>query len=378
MIGKSITAIETPCVLLDETRLKNNIQLIQQIAAARNVCVRPHIKTHKCFDILRLQIDAGAVGITASKTDEALMFINNGVESVTIAYPLVVDSKLDRLIQACRSRDVDLRLIADSFAGVEAISRVAKRYDTKVNIFLKIDVGLHRCGLTEDDPLLIQLANAINHDLSLNFLGLLSHAGHAYGVPTADDVRQIAREECQIMGRVQRQLERSGIEVKEISVGSTPTVLASDSYDGITEIRPGNYAFMDRTPLRLELIEPNQIALSVLATVVSANSDYFIVDTGSKVLSSDLGAHGIAGMKGYGLAYPVDEFENKEYETLVLKLSEEHGFVARRNFDLPIGSKIRVIPNHSCVAANLANTYTVIRDDEVIDQWEIHARGKVR
>ena len=378
MIGKSIMAIETPCVLLDETRLKNNIQLIAEIATAQNVCVRPHIKTHKCFDILRLQIDAGAVGITASKTDEALMFINNGVESVTIAYPLVVDSKLDRLIQACRSRDVDLRLIADSFAGVEAISRVAKRYDTKVNIFLKIDVGLHRCGLTEDDPLLMELANAINHDPSLNFLGLLSHAGHAYGVPTADDVRQIAREECQIMDRVRRQLEHNGIEVKEISVGSTPTVLASDSYDGITEIRPGNYAFMDRTPLRLELIEPNQIALSVLATVVSANSDYFIVDTGSKVLSSDLGAHGIAGMNGYGLAYPVDKFEDKAYETVVLKLSEEHGFVERRNFEIPIGSKIRVIPNHSCVAANLADTYTVIRDDEVIDQWEIHARGKVR
>ena len=376
MIGKSLAEIETPQMLLDKTRLQNNIQHISQLANALDLKVRPHIKTHKCIEILRLQLDAGAVGITASKTDEALTFIENGVKSVTVAYPLVVESKLDRLIES--ARDVDLRLIVDSFAGVEVISRVATRHDKVVDIFLKIDVGLHRCGIREDNPRLVELAKAIDAAPSLNLIGLLSHAGHVYGAPTADDVRKTAQEECQILNRVREQLKDNGLQLSEISVGSTPTVLASNTYDGITEIRPGNYAFMDRTPLRFALIEPDQIALTVLATVVSANADYFIVDTGSKTLSTDQGAHGIAGMEGFGLAYPLDRFQEQSGEMIIAKLSEEHGFVERRDFDLPIGAKLRIVPNHSCVVANLAETYAVVADDKVVDRWKVAARGQVR
>ena len=377
MIDKPLLAIETPGVLLDKARVQNNIRSIQELAKAQNVNVRPHIKTHKCLEILRLQIDEGAVGITASKTDEALTFINNGVRSVTVAYPLVIDSKLDRLVEVGRSHDVDLRLIVDSIAGVEAISRVARRHGAQINIFLKIDVGLHRCGVREGDPLLMQIAKAIDQESALNLLGLLSHAGHVYGARTSDEVRKVAQDECRTLNRIRGGLESEGIGVSELSVGATPTVLASESYEGITEIRPGNYVFMDRTPLRFNLIEPDQIALTVLATVVSANSDYFIIDAGSKTLSSDRGGHGIVGMEGYRLAYPVDRFQDKHSEMVIAKLSEEHGFLARSHFDLLIGSRLRVIPNHSCVVANLADTYTVVSDGKVVDQWEIAARGKV-
>jgi D-serine deaminase-like pyridoxal phosphate-dependent protein len=376
VIGKSLSEIDTPQMLLDKGRLQNNIQHISQLADAQNLKVRPHIKTHKCIEIFQLQQDAGAVGITASKTEEALTFIENGVKSVTVAYPLVVESKLDRLIAA--ARDVDLRLIVDSFAGVEVISRVATRHGKTVDIFLKIDVGLHRCGITEDNPRLVELAQAIDSASGLNLIGLLSHAGHVYGAPTADDVRNTAQEECQILNRVRGQLEDNGLQLSEVSVGSTPTVLASDTYDGITEIRPGNYVFMDRTPLRFSLIALDQIAFTVLATVVSANSDYFIIDTGSKTLSTDQGAHGIAGMEGFGLAYPLDRFEEQSSEMIIAKLSEEHGFVVRGDFDLPIGAKVRVVPNHSCVVANLADTYAVVAGDKVVDGWQVAARGQVR
>ena len=376
MIGKSLSEIDTPQMLLDKGRLQNNIQHISQLADAQNLKVRPHIKTHKCIEIFQLQLEAGAVGITAAKTEEALTFIENGVKSVTVAYPLVVESKLDRLIAA--ARDVDLRLIVDSFAGVEVISRVATRHGKTVDIFLKIDVGLHRCGITEDNPRLVELAQAIDSASGLNLIGLLSHAGHVYGAPTADDVRNTAQEECQILNRVRGQLEDNGLQLSEVSVGSTPTVLASDTYDGITEIRPGNYVFMDRTPLRFSLIALDQIAFTVLATVVSANSDYFIIDTGSKTLSTDQGAHGIAGMEGFGLAYPLDRFEEQSSEMIIAKLSEEHGFVVRGDFDLPIGAKVRVVPNHSCVVANLADTYAVVAGDKVVDGWQVAARGQVR
>ena len=376
-IDQSVLDLETPHILLDQDRLQANIQLIQNIGHTRGVNVRPHIKTHKCLELARQQVDAGAVGITSSKVDEALVFINNGIRSVTVAYPLVVDAKLDRLIAAARTNDTDLRLIVDSAAGVGAISKVAARHEKQISIFLKIDVGLHRCGLTEDDPGLVGLVQKTVGEPNLNFVGLLSHAGHTYGADDADAARKIAQEECGIMMRVRKKLENNGIEVSEVSVGSTPGTLASDSYDGITEIRPGNYVFMDRMPLRLKVIEINQIALSVLATVVSKNSDYFIIDSGSKTLSSDQGAHGMPGMEGFGLAYPVDRFEDTNCEMIVTRLSEEHGVVIRGDFDLEIGSKVRVVPNHSCVVANLLETYTVLRDGEIIDQWDIAARGHV-
>ena len=374
---RSLTELETPHILLDKQRLHRNIRLIQDIADTHGVNLRPHIKTHKCLEIARHQIDAGAVGITASKVDEALVFIKNGVRSVTVAYPLVVASKLDRLIAAARTHDVDLRLIVDSSAGVDAIAKAAENHRKQISIFLKIDVGLHRCGLAEDDPGLVELVQKIVREPALNFVGILSHAGHTYGSEDMEAAREIAEYECGILMRVRKKLEGVGVEVSEVSVGSTPGTLASDSYDGITEIRPGNYVFMDRMPLRLKLIVQNQIALSVLATVVSRNSDYFIIDAGSKTLSSDKGAHGMAGMEGFGLAYPADRFEDSEYEMIVAKLSEEHGFVARKDFNLEIGAKLRLVPNHACVVANLLDTYAVIKDGHVTEQWHIAARGCV-
>ena len=362
---------------MDYERLQANIRLIQNIADSRGVNLRPHIKTHKCLEIAQRQINAGAVGITASKVDEALVFIENGVRSVTVAYPLVVASKLDRLIAAAHAHDADLRLIVDSPAGVNTIAAAAEKHHKQIDVFLKIDVGLHRCGLTEGDPHMVGLVQNIVQEPALNFVGLLSHAGHTYGSEDMEAARKIAQKECEIMKRVRAKLEGAGIDVAEVSVGSTPGTLASDSYDGITEIRPGNYVFMDRMPLRLKLIEPNQIALSVLATVVSRNADYFIIDAGSKTLSSDKGAHGMAGMEGFGLAYPADLFEDKDYEMIVAKLSEEHGFVTRKGLDLEIGAQLRIVPNHACVVANLLDTYAVLKDGHITEQWDIAARGCV-
>lgn len=370
--------LETPHILLDYERLQANIRLIQNIADARGVNLRPHIKTHKCLEIAQRQINAGAVGITASKVDEALVFIKDGVRSVTVAYPLVVASKLDRLIAAAHAHDADLRLIVDSPAGINAIACAAEKHQKQIDVFLKIDVGLHRCGVTEDDRHMVGLVQSIDQAADLNFVGLLSHAGHTYGAEDMEAARKIAQEECEIMIRVRAKLEGAGMEVPEVSVGSTPGTLASDSYDGITEIRPGNYVFMDRMPLRLKLIEPNQIALSMLATVVSQNADYFIIDAGSKTLSSDQGAHGMAGMEGFGLAYPADQFEDKDYEMIVAKLSEEHGFVTRKGFDLAIGAQLQIVPNHACVVANLLDTYAVLKDGHITEQWDIAARGCVR
>ena len=373
-----LTQIETPAVLLDLDQLLENARSVQRAADSRGIEVRPHVKTHKCLAIAKLQIEEGATGVTASKTDEALQFISGGIQSVTVAYPIVVPAKLDRLIETAASHEAELRIIFDSETGVEAIAEATRRHATTVGVLLKVDVGLHRCGLQEDDPRLIPLVKKVAGDESLRFLGLLSHAGQAYAAPDAESVRQIAKQECEMLGRIRRKLEGEGIEVPIISVGSTPTVLASDTYDGITEIRPGNYVFMDRTPIRLGLVHPDKAALTVLATIVSANSDYFIIDTGSKVLSSDLGAHGNTSVADFGFACPVEHYAAKEHSLSVAKLSEEHGFIKRDGVDLPIGSRVRIIPNHSCVVANLVGEYTVLKGDGSVESWPLEAQSCVR
>jgi len=372
----TLRSLETPRVVVDHARLAANIARMADLARAAGVAVRPHIKTHKCREIARMQLAAGAVGLTASKPDEALVFIEGGAPSVTVAYPVVDGRKADRLLEAARDTGCDLRMLADSAQGVAALEAAAARHAFDLPVFLKIDVGLHRCGLVPDHPDLLPLARHIAESKSLRLAGILSHAGHAYGAKDAAQVREIARDENRLMNTAATRLRGEGLDVPEISVGSTPTVLAGDAWEGITEIRPGNYVFMDRTPLRLGLAGLADMALWVLATVVSANADWLIVDAGSKVLSSDGGGHGSA-LDGHGLAFPLDAGDDLTQALPVLRLSEEHGFVQRGDSRLGVGDLLKILPNHSCPVANLAESLTLLDEDGTTAEWAVAARGKV-
>jgi D-serine deaminase-like pyridoxal phosphate-dependent protein len=371
-----LNSIETPSVLLDFAKVMANITWAQKTAGANKVALRPHAKTHKSLHIARLQLDAGAVGITASKVDEALVFIEGGVKSVTVAYPQTDSKKMRRLLEAAKRNVAELRVIIDSFEGIEVAGNVAEQVGFRPGVFIKIDVGLHRCGVAETDSRLVTVAQNIQENRNLKFCGLLSHAGHAYAAKDAEQIRIIAEEECAILHRVRERLETAGCEVREVSVGATPTYLASRSYEGITEVRPGNYVFMDLTPVRLGLVTADRVSLSVLATVVSANEDYFIIDAGSKVLSSDLGAHGTGASGGYGIAYSLDNYEAHAKGLTIARLSEEHGFVKREGNNFPLGTRLRLIPNHACPVVNLAEALVVVRKNS-LDSWPVDARAKV-
>lgn len=374
---EALRSLETPRVVADRGRLAANIARMADLARAAGVGLRPHVKTHKCLEIARLQLAAGAVGLTAAKPDEALVFIAHGCPSLTLAYPVLDGRKLDRLLPAAREAGCDLRLMADSDRGAEALEAAAARHGVELPVFLKIDVGLRRCGLAPGAPGLVPLAGRIAGAQGLRLAGLLSHAGQAYAARDAAQVRDIAREENRLMNAAAARLRGAGIEVPEISVGSTPTVLAGDVWDGVTEIRPGNYVFLDRTPLRLGLAGVGDMALWVLATVVSANADWLIIDAGSKVLSSDGGAHG-SGLDGFGLALSLDAGDDLAQALPVLKLSEEHGFVQRESSRLGVGDRLRILPNHTCPVVNLADSLTVIHPDGATEEWPVAARGRVR
>lgn len=371
MPQSALTDVETPAVILDPVRLDANLQAMQQLADRHGVHLRPHVKTHKSLEIGKRQISGGATGITVATVDEACVFLAGGFKSITIARPVISPGKLDRLF-ASTPDDAEIRIVVDSVEGYAAVSAGSPDSHDAVGIFIKIDVGLHRCGLLPDDPSLIPLAQRIHEDGKLDLRGILSHAGHAYAAQSKEEVATVAEQERQIMLGVRDTLLGQRIPVPEVSVGATPAVLGADSFEGITEIRPGNYVFLDMLPINAGVARVEDVSLSVLATVISKNDTYYITDSGSKTLTSDAGVHGMTGTRGFGRAYPVENFPDQNHAMVVEKVSEEHGILDRGPGDLPIGSLVRIIPNHACPVANLAREYVVLSENSYTT-WPIDA-----
>lgn len=378
MRSKSVfDEVETPTVLLDETRMMSNLRAMQDLADRHGVALRPHIKTHKSLEIGRRQAGLGASGVTVATVDEAQVFIEGGFESITVARPVISPSKWDRLLSAAKAQGTDVRVVTDSKEGIQVAGERAAAHELTIGLFLKIDVGLHRCGLLPDDPRIRELAGMIHDHANLEFRGILSHAGHVYGSKSRAEAAEVAEAERRTMVAVRDALQSDGLPVREVSVGATPAVLATERFDGITEIRPGNYIFLDLLPVRVGVARVADVALTVLATVISSNERYFVTDAGSKTLTSDTGVHGMAGNQGFGLAYPASGFLEPDSEMIVEKVSEEHGMVGRNGLDLAIGSKIRVVPVHSCPVANLARSYAVLTPDG-LETWPVDAAGGSR
>ena len=370
-----LNELETPAICVDKQKLLRNIRLMQGLADSNQVALRPHIKTHKSVEIAQRQIDIGAIGITVATVDEALVFLKENFKSITIARPIITPSKWDRLLDGVTKDINPIRVIVDSEEGIRIAANSATRKKQKIGIFLKIDVGLNRCGLLPNDRQLRPLVEMIHTHSYLAFCGILSHSGHVYGSNSLEDARNIAENERLTMLDVRDYLRKGGFPVPEVSVGATPAVLAAKSFEGITEIRPGNYVFLDLLPVRVGVARLSAISLTVLATVISKNDDYFITDAGSKTLTSDTGVHGMIGNQGFGLAYPIKHFLDAKKQLIVSKVSEEHSMIARSDYDLSIGSKIRIIPVHSCPVANLAPEYVILNSGNFIC-WPVDAAGK--
>lgn len=363
----------TPSVVLDKNKLIGNIKHMQEKARANRVQLRPHVKTHKCSAIAALQMKHGATGITVSRPAEALAFLRHGMRSITVAYPLLNQREVEELLHKARTHNARIRFIVDSKEGIDVLIAAAPK--EPVDVFLKIDVGLHRCGVAPNSPDVLLLATAIHNSPVLNFTGILSHAGHAYAALDNSAIVRIAQQEFLVLAGVRKQLEEAGIPVREVSAGATPTILAVETFDGLTELRPGNYVFLDATQIRRGICTNTDIALSVLTTIISKNRDYYIIDAGSKTLSSDLGAHGMTAMTTYGMAWTLDSFPRQQDALPIVRLSEEHGFIERLNTDLNIGTRLRIIPNHACPVVNLAAQLYVANDNDVVNIWPVDARN---
>lgn len=353
--------METPYVLIDIAKLQENIKTMAAFAASNGLKLRPHVKAHKLPEIARMQIEAGAQGITVATLSEAEVMYAAGISDILLAYPLIGESKMARAA-ALLHRGCQLSFLVDSYYGAQQLSGLGHPGGT--DVLVKVDSGLGRCGFVPGKDLenfmrwLCRLPN-------LNVKGLLTHAGHAYGCSSSAAVAEVGTEEGRMMVATAAALRRQGIDVTEVSIGSTPTVGWGGKVTGVTEIRPGNYVFNDATQVALGVVGQERCSLKVVSTVVSRPApDRAIVDAGAKVLALDQGAHGGGAVSGYGLlANPCWRLS---------RLSEEHGIIEGN--DLPeIGEIIEVIPNHACPVINLTDTVYTSNGLE----WNVAARGRV-
>jgi D-serine deaminase-like pyridoxal phosphate-dependent protein len=368
-----LSDLPTPQVLIDQRRALRNIDRVQQLASNAGVRLRPHAKTHKSPVVAKWQIERGAVGICCAKVGEAEVFADAGVRDIRLPYP-VNPSNAPRVL-ALMDRTT-ISIIVDHRDVARGWSEAMQRAGRTLDVLVKVDVGFHRCGIDPEQGDPLAFIAAIHAMPGLRLRGLLSHAGHAYHASSEDELRAIAAREAATLCGLRERAAASGIQLEEISVGATPTLRFSVGQPGLTELRPGNYVYFDRTQVSLGSAALDDCALTVLATVVSKPAgDRIILDCGSKTLTNDQ-ARGIRKVAGYGAVLTA---ANAVDETLTIeRLSEEHATV-RVSGATPLepGDRVRVLPNHSCVVSNLLDLVRLVDGDRVIDTLPVAARGRI-
>ena len=368
-----LSEIPTPAVLIESSRLARNIARMQKAASDQGVVLRPHAKTHKSPVIARMQIAAGAVGICCAKLSEAEVFADAGITDIRLPYPLN-PANADRVFVLADR--VTLSFIVDDPAVALAWSDLAVRRGRRLNVLIKVDVGTHRCGIDPDASGAVNTVDAIASLPGLRFLGLLSHAGHGYGATSEADAQSIASDEASILRRL---AAAAAARCEEISVGATPTARFSVLEDGVTEIRPGNYAYYDRTQVGLGAATWDDCALTVLARIVSRPAaDRVVVDSGSKTLTNDL-ARGFGPTAGYGTVLEGLHSTTPDARLVVERLSEEHAVLRATDVGdtLPTGTLVRIVPNHSCVVSNMIDTAWMVDGGRVVERLPVAARGRI-
>lgn len=365
----SVFDLDTPTLLLEAQKMKRNMNEIFSFANQNHLSVRSHIKTHKSIHIAKIQMGEGAVGITTAKIGEAEVMAQAGIRDILIAYPISSQIKIARLIRLLKM-GVELKVAVDQEEQILLLQRSFEHSGEILEVWIKVNSGLNRCGV-EPGGEVLKLAEQIQRLPNLYLGGIFTHAGHSYAAVSKQEIVKIGELEGLAVSESAAQCEKNGIPIPVRSVGSTPTYKIAGKVNGITEIRPGNAIFYDRIQVGLGITELENCALTVLASVVGVYPNRIVLDTGSKTLCLDKGAHGNETVTGFGHIV--------EHPNLVInRLSEEHGIVTfTGDHTLKLNDKVRIIPNHACTVVNQFGNYVVYQDDFVVDRWEVNARGKL-
>jgi D-serine deaminase-like pyridoxal phosphate-dependent protein len=362
-----VSELETPAVVVDLDVMERNLSRMANYCLTRNIKLRPHTKSHKIPELAKLQMACGAAGITVAKLGEAEVMLNAGLTDILIAYPLVGRVKAKRVAELAGRANITVSL--DSEEAARGISEEVTARNVKVGILAELDVGFRRCGLANENALLL-LAQKISDLPGLEFRGLMFFPGQF--VVGSEERATLLNQVNSLLDRTLETFEQSGFPISIVSGGSTPTAYDAHLFRGVNEIRPGMYIFNDRNMTGIGVAGIEDCALSVLVTVVSTSvAGRSIIDGGSKTFSSDryLAGNG----KGFGL---IKEDPSAELESL----SEEHGHlnIANSTRRYKVGERLTIIPNHVCSAVNMHNEVYGVRGERVEAVWQVAGRGKVK
>lgn len=363
----------TPSLVLDRARLRANCERMLARMRMLGARLRPHMKTLKSVDAARLAIDPRHRGIAVSTLKEAEYFAAAGLADIQCALCLTPD-KLPRAAELLRAAP-QFSFFLDSPLMAHAVVAYAIAHDAPLRVWLEVDSGEHRTGVAPDDPALLEIAEILA-DPAVVFEGVATHAGQSYGATSIDEVRVIAEvERAAVVGAAER-LRAAGFAVRGVSAGSSPTATHGVSADGLTEMRAGVYMAGDAYQVVLGTQATDDLALSVLATVISTNParGQVVVDAGGLALSKDRSTARSPGHDaGYGQV--VDLAGEASFGALIVEdVHQEHGKIRGPDpipFDrLPVGAKVRIFPNHACMTAAAHDAYQVVDgDDDVVALW---------
>ena len=363
-----VSDIDTPAILIDLDIMERNLKRVADYARAHELRLRPHTKTHKIPELGRRQIELGAAGLTVAKVGEAEVMLASGTPDLLVAYPVIGHRKLDRLMEVARHTRITVSL--DNLTSARQLSDAARQAQVKVAVLAETDVGLGRVGVAPGEPL-VALGKGIQNFPHLELEGVAFYPGHIKSIEDGGR-EQIARLSATVEGII-RDFRSAGLPIRIVSGGSTPALFESHRVAGLNEIRPGTYIFNDRNTVECGACTWDDCAASILVTVVStAIAGQIIIDGGSKTFSSDRLVTG--GEPTFGLI-------REAPGALFHRMNEEHGYVDLRRAerdDFSVGDRLRIVPNHICVAMNLHEQVYGFRGEQVEEVWKVEGRGKLQ
>ncbi|RZA30668.1 MAG: DSD1 family PLP-dependent enzyme [Proteobacteria bacterium] len=370
----TLYTLDTPAAIVSVSRMQRNIARMQQRADHLGVRFRPHVKTSKCGQVVAAQCAAGAVGITVSTLKEADQFFGQGVTDIFYA----VSMAPHRLAHALdlRQRGCALQILTDSVEGAQAIAAYGREHGHVFEVLIEVDTDGHRSGIKPEEDVLLAVGRTL-HEGGMRLAGVLTHAGSSYELHSPDALAALAEQERTGCVLAAQRLRAVGLPCPIVSVGSTPTALEAASLEGVTELRAGVYVFFDLVMRNVGVCSTEDIALSVLTTVIGHQADkgWAIVDAGWMAMSRDRGTSKQQHDYGYGQVCTVGEVPIEGY--LLSAANQEHGIMSREgstDLDIvarfPIGTRLRILPNHACATGAQFPAYEALADDGTVQTWE--------
>lgn len=355
--------LDTPCLVIDLDIVERNARRMAEAVNGRGIALRPHVKTHKSIALARMQLEAGAIGITVGTLGEAEVMAEGGIEDILLAYPLWADGQKAARLRALHDRDgLRFAVGVDSVAGAQHLSAAVAGSNKPLTVLIEIDPQYHRTGV---DPAKAGELAAAAREMGLDVAGVFTHGGHAYR--GREMVEEASSDEVAAIAAAADSLRAAGIEPQILSAGSTPTATRSAT-GPVNEVRPGTYLINDRIQVHMGSCPPDGVAIAVAATVVSdAAPGKFVINAGGKTLTKDLPPY----LTGYGFLpdYPDGVLE---------RLSDYHGEVRMPDGARGphIGDVVAVVPNHVCPVIDLFDTFIATRSGQVVGVWPVDARGR--